>query len=125
MVEKPKKPNTSPAKLLTADEALALGRRPEVVNVLKNKHGWWVIFITQFQDEVTLRYLQGERPSEIFRSHNLGPEVLGYKRIERCVYRWVNHPSKSRVKRWQAEHRLYETLNKNQTNTGKKENNDK
>ncbi|WP_346973266.1 hypothetical protein [Bifidobacterium adolescentis] len=122
MVEKP---NTSPAKLLTADEALALGRRPEVVNVLKNKHGWWVIFTTQFQDEVTLRYLQGERPSEIFRSHNLGPEVLGYKRIERCIYRWVNHPSKTRIRRWQAEHRLYETLNNKQTNPDKKENGDK
>lgn len=122
MVEKP---NTSPAKLLTADEALALGRRPEVVNVLKNKHGWWVIFTTQFQDEVTLRYLQGERPSEIFRSHNLRPEVLGYKRIERCIYRWVNHPSKTRIRRWQAEHRLYETLNNKQTNPDKKENGDK
>lgn len=115
----------SPSKLLTTEEAMALTKKPEVINVLKNKHGWWVIFTTQFQDEVTIRYLQGERPSEIFRSHNLGPEVLGYKRIERCVYRWVNHPSKSRVKRWQTEHRLYETLNKNQTNTGKKENNDK
>lgn len=77
MVEKP---NTSPAKLLTADEALALGRRPE---------------------------------------------VLGYKRIERCIYRWVNHPSKTRIRRWQAEHRLYETLNNKQTNPDKKENGDK
>lgn len=117
--------NGSPSKLLTSEEALSLAKHPEVSNVLRNKHGWWVIFTTQFQDEVTLRYLQGERPTKIFRSHNLGPEILGYKRIERCIYRWVNHPSKTRIRRWQAEHRLYETLNNKQTNPDKKENGDK
>lgn len=38
MVKKPE--TSSPSKLLTSEEALALAKHPEVSNVVKNKHGW-------------------------------------------------------------------------------------
>lgn len=112
----------SPSRKLSTDEALQLSKRSEVANVLRNRHGWWIVFSTEFQDEVTLRCLQGEKPVSVFRSHNLGPEILGYKRIERCVYRWVNHPSKRRAERLSREHQAYKTLREGKTGTSIKEN---
>ena len=92
----------SPSRKLSTEEALQLAKRSE--------------------DEVTLRCLQGEKPVSVFRSHNLGPEILGYKRIERCVYRWVNHPSKRRAERLSREHQAYKTLREGKTGTSIKEN---
>lgn len=118
-----RKNSPSPSKQLTTNEALALAKRPEVEDVRRNRHGWWIIFTTEFQDEVALRYLQGEKPVSIFRSHNLGPEFLGYKRIERCVYRWASHPSNRRMKRLSGEHQGYKNLIQNHTDN--KETSDK
>lgn len=93
----------SVARPLTRKETEELVKRPEIIDIVQNKHGQWILFTTEFQDEVTLRYLRGESETKIFRSHGLGPETIGRKRIERCVYRWCNHPSRSRVERWRRE----------------------
>lgn len=106
------KTKPSLSKKLSSKEALELAKRPEVEEVLNTRRGWWIIFTTEFQDEVTLRYLRGEKPSIIFRSHNLGPEILGYKRIERCIYHWASHPCDGRASRLEEEHRCYAELRK-------------
>lgn len=93
----------SVARPLTRKEVEELVTRPEIIDIQQNEHGQWILFTTKFQDEVTLRYLRGESPTRIFRSHRLGPETIGRKRIERCVYRWCNHPSRARVERWRRE----------------------
>ena len=106
------KTRPSLSKKLSSKEALELAKRPEVEEVLNTRRGWWIIFTTEFQDEVTLRYLRGEKPASIFRSHNLGPEILGYKRIERCIYHWASHPCDGRASRLEEEHRGYAELRK-------------
>ena len=65
MAEKTK---PSLSKKLSSKEALELAKRPEVEEVLNTRRGWWIIFTTEFQDEVTLRYLRGEKTSIIFGS---------------------------------------------------------
>lgn len=39
------------------------------------------------------RYLRGESARKIFRESGLDPEMIGNKRIERCVSRWKNTDS--------------------------------
>ncbi|MBW3090474.1 HTH domain-containing protein [Bifidobacterium miconisargentati] len=41
-----------------------------------------------FRKECMKQYHAGERPSHIFRQAGLPPELVGYKRIERCFARW-------------------------------------
>lgn len=42
----------------------------------------------EFQKDCMERYGRGESPVKIFREAGLGPEIIGYKRIERCIARW-------------------------------------
>ena len=35
-----------------------------------------------------LRAENGESPTVLFREAGLGPELIGEKRIERCMHRW-------------------------------------
>lgn len=49
-----------------------------------------ITYSDAFREECMRRYAQGESPSAIFREAGLGPEVIGYKRIERCISRWRN-----------------------------------
>ena len=45
---------------------------------------WNKYFIHYVESELEL----GSRPVDLFRSAGVGPEVIGCKRIERCVARW-------------------------------------
>lgn len=47
-----------------------------------------ITYTTAFREECMRRYWQGESGVQIFRESGLGPEVIGYKRIERCIARW-------------------------------------
>lgn len=99
MPEKKRYAKQNPVKHLTRREANKLAFFPEVEDVRETKNGdWQLVFTTDFQNEVARRYKQGESQSKIFRDHGLGPEVIGRKRIERCIYRWCNHPTRGRVK---------------------------
>ena len=39
---------------------------------------------------ITYAEWRGERPSAIFRAYGIGPEIIGHKRVERCMHRWKN-----------------------------------
>lgn len=45
-------------------------------------------YAEDFQRECMERYSRGESPVKMFREAGLGPEIIGYKRIERCIARW-------------------------------------
>lgn len=45
-------------------------------------------YTDEFKRRVAEGYRRGESPVAMFRKAGLGPEVIGYKRIERCVARW-------------------------------------
>lgn len=47
-----------------------------------------ISYAEEFKRECTRRYLTGESPSRVFREAGLYPELIGHKRIERCVARW-------------------------------------
>lgn len=65
----------------------------------------------QESEGTTARYAMGDRPVDIFRDNGIGPEVIGYKRIERCIARWKENPDElstvdsrtSRLKRIEEE----------------------
>ncbi|MBT1163155.1 hypothetical protein [Bifidobacterium felsineum] len=46
-----------------------------------------------FKLECLARDRKGESPTRVFREYGLAPEVLGPKRIERCMSRWRSDPS--------------------------------
>ncbi|MBT1164582.1 hypothetical protein [Bifidobacterium felsineum] len=41
-----------------------------------------------FRKWVMRRYRMGDRPVDLFRLKGIGPELIGWKRIERCIRRW-------------------------------------
>lgn len=45
-------------------------------------------YTDEFKRRVAAGYRRGESPVAMFRKAGLGPEVIGYKRIEQCVARW-------------------------------------
>lgn len=47
-------------------------------------------YTDEFRREFLRRYGNGESPARIFRDHGLGPELIGYKRIERATRRWCD-----------------------------------
>lgn len=51
---------------------------------------WNRYFIRYVEYELEL----GARPVDVFRSAGVGPEVIGRKRIERCVSRWRRQAAK-------------------------------
>ena len=58
---------------------------PEIVRRLQ---GGRIYYTNSFRTQATARYAMGDRPVDIFRDNGIGPEVIGYKRIERCIARW-------------------------------------
>ncbi|OZG64027.1 HTH domain-containing protein [Bifidobacterium eulemuris] len=64
---------------------------------VKSVNGSHIYYSSQFQKECMRRYAQGERPSKIFRDAGLSPQIIGHKRIERCIARWkqLDHLSDS------------------------------
>ena len=68
-----------------SDEEIQLLRElPAVANVTRNR----ITYSDAFKQVCTIRYLAGESPTKIFREAGLPPELVGYKRIERCLARW-------------------------------------
>lgn len=47
-----------------------------------------IIYTREFKAEFLARRAAGERPTAIFRSVGLPPELIGEKRIERCTAHW-------------------------------------
>lgn len=57
---------------------------PAVKRVINGR----IIYDGAFKRECVRRYRNGESPSRIFRDAGLDPDLIGSKRIERCVARW-------------------------------------
>ncbi|NMM97699.1 HTH domain-containing protein [Bifidobacterium olomucense] len=49
-----------------------------------------ITYTMAFREECMRRYWNGESSTKIFREAGLGPEIIGHKRIERCIARWRN-----------------------------------
>ena len=52
---------------------------PEIV---RRVQGGRIYYTNSFRAQATARYAVGDRPVDIFRDNGIGPEVIGYKRIE-------------------------------------------
>lgn len=67
------------------DEEIQLLRGlPAVANVTRSR----ITYSDTFKQMCTIRYLSGESPTKIFREAGLPPDLVGRRRIERCVARW-------------------------------------
>lgn len=66
------------------DMQIYLRSLPAVVDCTADR----ISYASWFRAEAVNRYRNGEGPTKIFRSRGLGPETIGYKRIERCMDRW-------------------------------------
>lgn len=53
---------------------------PEIV---RRVQGGRIYYTNSFRAQATARYAMGDLPVDIFRDNGIGPEVIGYKRIER------------------------------------------
>ena len=73
---------------LDEDRRAYLRGLPAVERVSVTERGARIIYAPWFIDECIRRYKAGEGPVAIFRSHGLGPDIIGRKRIERCIARW-------------------------------------
>lgn len=56
-----------------------------------------IFYTEQFKRDCMRQYWNGSRPVDIFRQAGLYPELIGYKRIERCVARWKEDVKKRRI----------------------------
>lgn len=81
---------------------------PEIVRRVQSGR---IYYTNSFRTQATARYAMGDRPVDIFRDNGIGPEVIGCKRIERCIARWKENPDElstvdsrtSRLKRIEEE----------------------
>ncbi|MBT1162664.1 hypothetical protein JS541_12735 [Bifidobacterium sp. SO1] len=67
-----------------ADRVAYLIGLPAVRSATTNR----IEYSEDFQRDCMERYARGESPVKMFREAGLGPEIIGYKRIERCIARW-------------------------------------
>lgn len=58
------------------------------LSAVKNVSATRIKYEDWFRAECMCRYEAGESPVAIFRDAGLDPELIGYKRIERCIARW-------------------------------------
>ena len=72
------------SKDFTRKEVEYLRSVPAVKKVAKNR----ITYARAFQLYCMARYLRGDGPTAIFRGVGLDPDVVGRKRIERCIARW-------------------------------------
>ena len=56
-----------------------------------------IFYTEQFKRNCMRQYWNGGHPVDIFREAGLYPELIGYKRIERCVARWKEDVKKKRI----------------------------
>ena len=68
----------------SAQEIEYLRSVPAVLNVTANR----ITYTDSFKSACLERYLDGESPVRMFREAGMPPELIGYKRIERCFARW-------------------------------------
>lgn len=68
----------------TDEERAYLESLPAVAGV----SGGMIRYTDEFRDSCMERYLSGDSPVRIFREAGLEPELIGHKRIERCIARW-------------------------------------
>lgn len=68
----------------TEEERRRLQTLPAVARVTETR----ITYTKAFREECMARYWRGESGTQIFREAGLGPEVIGHKRIERCLARW-------------------------------------
>lgn len=66
------------------EEMQRLRSLPAVANVTRDR----ITYSDTFKQMCTIRYLAGESPTKIFREAGLSPDLVGRRRIERCVARW-------------------------------------
>ena len=65
---------------------------PAVDSCTESRINWNREFIGTVQSEIEA----GAHPTEIFRKAGVGPEIIGRKRIERCVARWREKAKKEK-----------------------------
>lgn len=68
----------------TKEEVAYLYSLPVVSRVIDGR----ITYNKSFKRECVRQYLSGCPPSRIFREAGLDLELIGYKRIERCMSRW-------------------------------------
>ena len=69
---------------LSPEERAYLELLPAVKHVTQTR----IIYEEAFKRECVRRYYAGARPVAMFREAGLDPDLIGYKRIERCIARW-------------------------------------
>lgn len=69
---------------LTKQEQEILEKNPFVTNVSQNR----ITYATEFKLRFMEEYMDGKRPTAIFRGAGFDPKILGSKRIERACARW-------------------------------------
>lgn len=69
---------------LTFEEIEELRKNPYVISVDADR----IMYSEDFKRLFMRRYIEGERPSAIFRSAGFDTEILGSKRVERACARW-------------------------------------
>lgn len=80
---------TTTRGMFSLREAAYLESLPAVKHVTASR----ITYDESFKVECMRRYLRGESARKIFRESGLDPEMIGNKRIERCVSRWKNTDS--------------------------------
>lgn len=66
------------------EERVYLESLPAVRRVTQTR----IMYEKTFKLECLRLYYSGVRPIELFRAAGLDPDLIGYKRIERCMARW-------------------------------------
>ena len=69
---------------LNAEEIQVLQGNPYVLAVDTHR----IVYTEAFKQHFMKEYLDGKRPTAIFREAGFTTEILGSKRIERCASRW-------------------------------------
>ncbi|MBW3091753.1 hypothetical protein KIH79_02060 [Bifidobacterium sp. 82T10] len=70
--------------VFTAEEVRYLESLPVVANATAAR----ITYTRAFKRDCLRRYLDGEHAADLFREAGLKPEMIGRKRIERCLARW-------------------------------------
>lgn len=68
----------------TKEEIAYLYSLPAVSRVVNGR----ISYSEAFKRECVRQYLLGRSPARVFREAGLDPQLIGYKRVERCMARW-------------------------------------
>ena len=77
----------------TAKERAYLLTLPAVESVTQGR----IFYTEEFKADCMRRYHEGDSPARIFAEAGLYSDLIGYKRIERCVARWRESERKGRL----------------------------